>query len=87
VITDKLLIWWAMLVEDLSFERFTLPGWATSAGDYTGTVFGFGASMGAWFDGALLATVVAAVFASMVLGFTIRLARLGLSITTRGGGA
>lgn len=64
-----------------------VPGWFTSATDGLSTVFAFASSMGAWFPLTIGTTVLSAVFASVVIGFGVKVVRIVLSFFTAGGGS
>ncbi|WP_161602794.1 hypothetical protein, partial [Thermomonospora catenispora] len=83
-ITDKILYWLASLIDDSPEPpaEGSLPGWVDSASGYAGHVFGIASGVGAWVDFGLLAVVVSAVLLSLVTGFGIKVARLGVGFTT-----
>lgn len=62
------------------------PGWLYSAQDPIATVFGAVGSMGVWFPGGVVITVIGAVFAARMVGLVIKIARMALSLFTGGGG-
>jgi len=65
----------------------TVPSWLSSNGSVFSTVFADAGSMGVWFPAPLLITVLTAVLAFWLVGFTIKLARMVLSLFTAGGGS
>lgn len=85
MITDKLILWLVSIVDDVSEDlgTYRLPGWVDDASGFAGTVFGGASSMGAWFPFGLLAVVASGVFASLLVGFGIKLSRLGLGFASR----
>lgn len=64
-----------------------VPDWLSSADGAIATVFGVAGSMGAWVPVTLLGTVLAAVLAAWAVGFSIKGARIVLSLLTLGGGS
>jgi len=62
------------------------PGWLYSAQDPIGTVYQAVGSMGVWFPGGVVITVIGAVFAARMVGLVIKIARMALSLFTGGGG-
>lgn len=64
-----------------------VPDWLASGASAVATVFGFVGSMGVWFPGALALTVISALLAVWLVGFTIKIARIVISLFTFGGGS
>lgn len=62
------------------------PGWLYSAQDPIQTVFGAVGSMGVWFPGGVVITIIGGVFAARMVGLVIKIARMALSLFTGGGG-
>lgn len=62
------------------------PGWITSTAGFIGTVYRGVSSMGVWFPGGLVITVLTAIFALRVTGLGLKIARMGVSLFTGGGG-
>jgi len=67
--------------------KFTLPSWMGDVAGFVGTVFAFAGSMGAWFPGALVLTVLSAVLSVWAVSFGIKVARIVASFFTAGGGS
>jgi hypothetical protein len=65
----------------------TVPSWLSSTDSVFSTVFSAAGSMGVWFPAPLLVTVLTAVLAFWLIGFTVKLARMVLSFFTAGGGS
>lgn len=62
------------------------PQWLNAGAAMTGTVFGYAASMGAWFPSGLLLTVVGLLLATWLISWGVHVARMVLSMFTGGGG-
>jgi hypothetical protein len=65
----------------------TAPDWLTSNNGAFASVFADSASMGAWFNAPLLIVVLSGLLVLWLTGFTIKLARMVLSLFTAGGGS
>ena len=65
----------------------TAPDWLTSNNGAFSTVFADAGSMGVWFNAPLLIVVLSALLVLWLAGFTIKLARMVLSLFTAGGGS
>lgn len=85
-----------MLIIDLvvsifqgALSWFTLPpppDWASIPGASMGVVFQALGSMGVWFNLPLVLTVLTAAVATRLVGVWIKIARMGASLLSGGGG-
>lgn len=62
------------------------PGWMVDGGAELDTALAYGAGLGAWIPWSLIGTVLAAIFASLLIGFGIKLVRVVASFFLGGGG-
>lgn len=63
------------------------PDWLTDNNGAFSTVFQAAGSMGVWFPAPLLIIVLSGLLVLWLAGFTIKLARMVLSLFTAGGGS
>jgi hypothetical protein len=69
-----------------SLPSIPVPSWITGSTSAVGTVFQAAGSMSVWFPITLASTVIASVLAIWGLAFTVKAARIVLSLFTGGGG-
>ena len=83
MITDKIIYWLASLIDDGDdVPAWRLPGWVDEASGYAGTVFAYADSLGAWVNFGLVSVVAASVLSSVLVGFGIKIARLGVGFVS-----
>lgn len=63
------------------------PAWLSSGDGLMGTVWGYGAGLGAWVPWSLAGTVLASALACAASGFVIKVVRIVASFFTAGGGS
>ena len=63
-----------------------VPGWLSGSSSAVATVFQAAGSMSVWFPITLATTVILAVLAIWAASFTVKAARIVLSLFTGGGG-
>lgn len=69
------------------FPTSNPPGWFSSTSESLSTVWSYGAGLGAWIPWGIVGSVVTAVLSCVVIGLTIKLARIVASFFTMGGGS
>jgi hypothetical protein len=89
VITEALLRVGAGILHVLAglFPPVAVPSWLSGSDSAFTTVFTAADSMGVWFPATLLLAVLAGLLALWLVGFTIKIARMVLSLFTAGGGS
>lgn len=88
MITDAIVTFFAGIFDWLLGVLPTVdaPDWLNAGSAMVGTVFGYAASMGAWFPSGLLLTVVGLLITTWLIAWGVHVGRMVLSMFTGGGG-